>query len=460
MEVLRNIYYKALKGSADVDELLAAARQKGIKTTRKQVEEFLKSQEKNQRFEKLDKTELFIPITAPPYTYQADLLFLTKEKKRAKKGWEYVKKDPVLVVVEISSRKGYFRYLRNKTSAEVAEAMESIIQAIQQAKQQIQFLEHDSGSEFIGKEFQRVLMDYDINSRQYPRAENSKTSLAKVERLNGTIRLWYNRDFRDRYSAEEAVKLIEDRYNNKKHRSTGVKPKHITMKSEYNNARTKDELKGAENKENVRKRYQKGMNVRLLEPSDIFKKKSEPKWSKKVYKITKNSRYNFNLNGDDEDFRAWQLLPVGKVAKAPKRKQPQKEKPIETEEPIVGTEEPPPLPKRQRTQVKPLNIAPTTAKPEPAVKKPAPTKGLKEVEFPIRAFEWIKQPKGERLMLKVKWKHLNEEENKQYENQGPEIFFLGTKKNPQLNKFFFNDLKKRRLFARFERAYGKMEISD
>jgi hypothetical protein len=63
-------------------------------------------------------------------------------------------------------------------------------------------------------------------------------------------------------------------------------------------------------------------------------------------------------------------------------------------------------------------------------------------------------------MLKVKWKHLNEEENKQYENQGPEIFFLGTKKNPQLNKFFFNDLKKRRLFARFERAYGKMEISD
>lgn len=168
MEVLRNIYYKALKGSADVDELLAAARQKGIKTTRKQVDEFLKSQEKNQRFEKLDKTELFIPITAPPYTYQTDLLFLTKEKKRAKKGWEYVKKDPVLVVVEISSRKGYFRYLRNKTSAEVAEAMESIIQAIHQAKQQIQFLEHDSGSEFIGKEFQRVLMDYDINSRQYP----------------------------------------------------------------------------------------------------------------------------------------------------------------------------------------------------------------------------------------------------------------------------------------------------
>ena len=303
-------------------------------------------------------------------------------------------------------------------------------------------------------------MDYDINSRQYPRAENSKTSLAKVERLNGTIRLWYNRDFRDRYSAEEAVKLIEDRYNNKKHRSTGVKPKHITLKSEYINARTKDELKGAENKENVRQRYQKGMNVRLLEPSDIFKKKSEPKWSKEVYKITKNSRYNFNLNGDDENFRAWQLLPVGKVAKAPKRKRPQKEKPIETEEPIAEKEEPPPLPKRQRTQVKPLNIAPTTAKPEQVVKKPAPTKGLKEVEFPIRAFEWIKQPRGERLMLKVKWKHLNEEENKQYENQGPEIFFLGTKKNPQLNKFFFDDLKKRRLFARFERAYGKMEISD
>jgi hypothetical protein len=42
MEVLRNIYFKALKGSADVDELLAAARQKGIKTTRKQVEEFQK----------------------------------------------------------------------------------------------------------------------------------------------------------------------------------------------------------------------------------------------------------------------------------------------------------------------------------------------------------------------------------------------------------------------------------
>jgi hypothetical protein len=44
--------------------------------------------------------------------------------------------------------------------------------------------------------------------------------------------------------------------------------------------------------------------------------------------------------------------------------------------------------------------------------------------------------------------------------QDPSIFNLGTKKNPQLNRIFAMDLKKSRLFTRFERAYGKQELSD
>ena len=97
-------------------------------------------------------------------------------------------------------------------------------------------------------------------------------------------------------------------------------------------------------------------------------------------------------------------------------------------------------------------------KPITVSKPAAPDKALKAVEFPIRKYDWV-APKSKRtketLRILVKFSHLTEPVW-----QDPSIFNLGTKKNPQLNRIFAMDLKKSRLFTRFERVYGKQELSD
>ena len=138
--------------------------------------------------------------------------------------------------------------------------MASIIEEIYDANQKIKAIEHDSGSEFIGQEFKRVLMDHDIDNKQYPRAENSKTALSKVERLNGTIRGWWNRYFRGRMSPDEAIPLIQEKYNATKHRTTKQEPQHITTKREYAKVRLEDELRGTEARNNISNNFHEGLH--------------------------------------------------------------------------------------------------------------------------------------------------------------------------------------------------------
>jgi len=456
---LYNLYYRTLKGSATAQELKTAANKKGMKITLREIKEFLKKQEQNQRFQNsAGLGDLFVPVSGKNFTYQADLLFLTQERQVVnvgkKKVRELVWKDPVLVVVEITSRKGYFRSLLNKTTFEVAKAMSSIIEEIYDDGQNIKVVEHDSGKEFEGGDFQRVLEDHDVISQQYPRAENSKTALSKVERLNGTIRRWWNMSFRSRFTPAEAIPLIQEKYNSRKHSSTKVEPKNITKPHEYAKARVEDELRGSDARNNIRENFEKGMKVRIKEPQDIFRKKSEPKWSKQIHTITKQEKFNFKVDKGDKVYRAWELLPVREVQKGPKRVLPKPRQPLPRRTKEI---------KDLATTLKfpekiPIPVpAPAPAPPVP-IAEPKPDKSLRAVEFPIRGYEWI-PPKNKRsketLRILVKYSHLPEPII-----QDPSIFNLGTKKNPQLNLIFAKDLKSNRLFTRYERAYGKQELSD
>ena len=449
--VLRKLYYQNLNGFGSAKDLWKLAKTKFLKITQKQAKEFLDKQENQQRYKKsAGFGDLFVPVTADNYTYQCDLMFLTPEKGDNMKRIYVL--DPVLVVVEITSRKGYFRSMPDKTAKETAKAMASIIEEIYDANQRIKVIEHDSGSEFIGQEFKRVLMDHDIDSKQYPRAENSKTALSKVERLNGTIRGWWNRYFRGRMNPSEAIPLIQEKYNATKHRTTGQEPQHITTKNEYAKVRLEDELRGTEARNNITNNFHVGLQVRLKVPRDVFAKGSEAKWSKGLHTITEQEGYNFKVDNEPKLYRAWELLPVQEVQRAPKRPK--------TAPPIRRSQRAPKPLKELVTDLKfkPIPKEPVAKPISKTTPAPVPDKALKAVEFPIRKYEWV-APKSKRtketLRILVKFSHLSEPVW-----QDPSIFNLGTKKNPQLNRIFAMDLKKSRLFTRFERAYGKQELSD
>ena len=149
------------------------------------------------------------------------------------------------------------------------------------------------------------------------------------------------------------------------------------------------------------------------------------------------------------------MLPVKEVQKAPKKKP----SPKEIQLPRTSVRQPKPLQElATNLKFKPIPREPIPKSITKPVSKPAPDRSLKAVEFPIRKYEWV-APKSKRtketLRILVKYSHLAEPVW-----QDPSIFNLGTKKNPQLNRIFAMNLKKSRLFTRFERAYGKQELSD
>lgn len=139
------------------------------------AKDFIKHQEASQRFRKLSRSKLFVPITAEPYTWQLDLMFY---------GTTLI---PILVCVEITSRLLRTAVLRNKEASTVAQAFEKIL-----LDNEVKSIETDDGSEFKGA-FAKLLQAKRINHLTYPSTEGSNTALAKVERVNGTLRTWLNK---------------------------------------------------------------------------------------------------------------------------------------------------------------------------------------------------------------------------------------------------------------------------
>ena len=439
---LRSLFYKTLNGVATASELKAKANEKGLNYTLQQVKDFLAKQESSQRFRKQDKRQLFTPITGDPYTYQCDLMFLTQERTST----AIVRKDPVLVVVEISSRKGYFRAMPDKSASTTAKALSSIINAIYEANQRINVLEHDLGSEFIGKEFQHILEEHDIQDKPYPAQNNSKTALAKVERLNGTIRRWWNVGFRGRLTPAEAIPLIEAKYNSTPHRSTGKKPNDITHRDQYTDARINDEGKGTPAIQRIADAYPIGTKVRLRSQTDVFKKKSEPAWSSTVHTVEEKKGANFKLSGQDTNLRAWEMLPVKHVQTAPQPKmEPRPAKELVREPVKEPVKEPAkPLPRAKR-------VVPPKPAPEAPAPKPKRQPKVYTIEFPIRDHRWT----GDKLDIKVKYSHLSEEQNKKYEWQPATILFTDTAINENLVSY----LKQHRQWTRFQKAYPQRKVS-
>jgi hypothetical protein len=228
-------------------------------------------------------------------------------------------------------------------------------------------------------------------------------------------------------SPAEAIPLIQEKYNATKHRTTGQQPQHVTTKKEYAKVRLEDELRGTDARNNITNNFQVGLQVRLKAPRDVFAKGSEAKWSKGLHTITEQEGYNFKVDNEPKLYRAWELLPVGEVQKAPKRKLEIRRRQPEPE---------PRVPKELQELATDLKFKPIPKEPAPkpvAVNKPAaPDKSLKAVEFPIRKYEWV-APKSKRaketLRISVKFSHLPEPVW-----QDPSIFNLGSKKNPQLNQ--------------------------
>lgn len=206
--------------------------------------------------------------------YQADLVEVIPYS-RINKGYKYI-----LTVINCFTKVADAFPLRNKTGSHVASAMEKIIK---RDKNTIKHLHTDDGKEYFNQWFSALMNKNKIN--HYSTKSDKKASI--IERFNRTLKgsMYKIFSIRGSYVWYDILdKLIKD-YNNKFHRTIGMKPIDVSKKNEkIVSARilkmTKPKIEKIKPKKFVIEDH-----VRISKHKTIFTKGYLPNWTNEVFTI-------------------------------------------------------------------------------------------------------------------------------------------------------------------------------
>lgn len=184
----------------------------------------------------------------------------------------------ILVVINCFSKFVWAVALKTKTGLDVSKALYSIFESTTPPDN----LQTDMGTEFLNREVKKILKKYKIH--HYQTYSEKKASI--VERVNRTLKsiVWKEFSFRGNYKwidyLDEAVHI----YNNKKHRTIGMKPIEVNANNEqhllqtvYNRIKRVD-LKSI--------KFNVGDHVRISKLRQIFDKNYYPNWSTEIFTIS------------------------------------------------------------------------------------------------------------------------------------------------------------------------------
>lgn len=204
-------------------------------------------------------------------TWQADLVEMLPYS-RENKGNKYL-----LTVIDTLSKYAWAVPVKKKTGEDVSAAMKSILVKGRVPKN----LHTDRGKEFYNKNFQSLMDKYNINL--YSTYSNLKASIC--ERFNRTLKeaMWKNFSSQGSYKYLNILPKLLETYNNRKHRSIGMKPKDVTAANQnqvlhYIHANQKI----IKNK----KKFKIGDKVRISRAKQLFEKGYLPNWSTEIFTIT------------------------------------------------------------------------------------------------------------------------------------------------------------------------------
>lgn len=203
--------------------------------------------------------------------FQADLVEVIPYA-RENRGYKYI-----LVVINCFSKYVWALPLKNKTGPEVSKVMESVLK-----QQTPNNLQTDSGLEFFNSHFEKLMKKYKVNHYNV----FSEKKAAIVERVNRTLKnmMWKEFSFRGNYKWLDVLPKIVYQYNNKKHRTIGMKPIDVTEKHEkhllntaYNHIKISD----------LHTKFKVGDHVRISKLRGKFAKGYQPNWSTEIFTIRK-----------------------------------------------------------------------------------------------------------------------------------------------------------------------------
>lgn len=184
----------------------------------------------------------------------------------------------ILVVIDCFSKYVWAKPIKNKSGPEVTRAMEDIFK---ESKRHCNNLNTDQGTEFYNVHFKKLLKKYNVN--HYSTYTVKKAAI--VERVIRTLkeRLYKYFSLNGSYRWIDILSDVVKDYNNRRHRTIGMKPSDVTKQNEKQILNsTYNHIKMA-----ARRRYKIGDIVRISKNKNVFAKGYTGNWTTELFKIVK-----------------------------------------------------------------------------------------------------------------------------------------------------------------------------
>lgn len=269
-EALRQAYYdpKSSASFGGIDRLI-----KCTGAPRKVVAKFLQQQDTYTKHKavrhEFRRRKIVVPCV--DYLWQADLVVISKFSRK-NEGVKYL-----LTVIDVLSRYGFARPLRNKTSFTVTAAFSDILLV---SKRQPRFLQTDRGTEF-GAYFKASLLKNNITMFH----NFSPLKAAMVERFNRTLMMRIHKYLTYTKSTVYVNHLQDfiESYNSSVHRIIKCAPKDVDKFNEMDV--WMNTYKNLENFRGAKPKYSTGHFVRIKADKKTFEKGFTRTFSDEIYRI-------------------------------------------------------------------------------------------------------------------------------------------------------------------------------
>jgi hypothetical protein len=252
-----------------------------------QINDFIQEQKTGQLYRQSHRRQYY-PITAPPHSYQADLIFM--KDKNINNGY-----DTALTLIEITSRRGYCYPMKGKPTAQV---MLAIKQFLKDVDRTIMNLTTDMGSEFRSGKFKALMTRYNVKHVLADEGDHSKMGM--IERFNRTVKALMSK-YMTAYKTKKWIDALPDlmyNYNHTIHSGIGFSPANVGARE---GALIRIAARDKTRKLDSRKNLNVGDKVRVRKQRGLFSKEGR-RWSNEVFTITEDHVKTFKVD-DDEDRR-------------------------------------------------------------------------------------------------------------------------------------------------------------
>lgn len=270
-KILHNLYYKR-KFTFGRDRIFKLLRDTDQDISRRQVNDWLQKQEIHQIYLGANKSKVTKPtvLSEPGKQIGVDLIDMQNQEYD---GYRYI-----FTAIDLFSKKAYAFALKDKTDKTVAEALKKLLVKVKPSS-----IRSDNGSEFISKEFQKVLERHGI--KQVLSLPGKPQSNGEVERFNGTLKRMINKIIQIEGSfdwVKELDRAVEN-YNISHHDVTGQSPDLVERQGDNDGVKDKIKKRVLSKRDLGKVKFKKGDQARIKDANV----KTKAIWSEKLYKIDK-----------------------------------------------------------------------------------------------------------------------------------------------------------------------------